>query len=467
MKAGLRTFIAAGLLVAAADPAFAQASADDTIAKVRAQLEQIKAKQQAPAARQTAPAAEPKTKTKVKRKPVIQIEATKTPVEPANESTTATAAAPAPTQHGSAVQPSEPTASAEAPKLDNEDASAIELSLVYRYEVAQIFAGVEGRPKPDSLGMGDVRAVVDWEKLAGMPGITTAVDVLGTHGGDPSAKVGDEQGTSNVEAPVNTFKLYELWVQKSGLSDKASLLVGLHDLNSEFYVTDAAGVFRNASFGVGREFSQTGANGPSIYPETAPSARIKLSTDGMTMLLGAFAAIAGDTEKPHGTHFKSKPEDGILVISEASAAAEHLKSKFAVGLWGFSQTREYDAPGRASDSGAYVLAERAIVGGVVAFVRYGHAESTNQSVEACFTTGVTWTGPVPSREDDRLGVGMTSAKARDQKMEDGETAYEVTYRVEVVKGVAVQPDFQRVVRPGGDSEAKPVDVGALRLELSL
>ena len=71
-----------------------------------------------------------------------------------------------------------------------------------------------------------------------------------THGERPTSQVGDLQVVDNIEAR-DSINLFEAWWQKAFLDGDASLLVGLYDVNSEFYAIDSAELFVNSSFGTG------------------------------------------------------------------------------------------------------------------------------------------------------------------------------------------------------------------------
>ncbi len=120
----------------------------------------------------------------------------------------------------------------------------------------------------------DLTMTIDAEKKWDMKGATFFFYVLGDGGDDPSGDyVGDVQGFDNIESP-DTWKLYEIWYQQSFNNEKFSFLFGLFDLNSEFDVIETAGLFSNSSHGIGPDFSQSGANGPSIFPTTSLSLRL-------------------------------------------------------------------------------------------------------------------------------------------------------------------------------------------------
>ena len=65
------------------------------------------------------------------------------------------------------------------------------------------------------------------------------------------------------------------------------MLGGLYDINSEFYRLQSAGLFLNSSFGIGPEFSQSGIDGPSIFPRTALGVRVAYKPSGNVVLRAA------------------------------------------------------------------------------------------------------------------------------------------------------------------------------------
>jgi porin len=99
----------------------------------------------------------------------------------------------------------------------------------------------------------------------GWPGLQLFAFVLGTHGGATSDLAGDVQGVSNLQAPAR-LRLEELWLQQNAFGNRASLLVGRYDLNSEYYRSQSTSLFVNSSFGIGPEFAQSGQEGPSFFP---------------------------------------------------------------------------------------------------------------------------------------------------------------------------------------------------------
>ena len=75
--------------------------------------------------------------------------------------------------------------------------------------------------------------------------------------------VGDLQVISNIDAS-HAWRVFEFWYEFG--EGPWSVRTGLYDLNSEFDVNETGGLFLNSSHGMGPDFSQTGENGPSIFP---------------------------------------------------------------------------------------------------------------------------------------------------------------------------------------------------------
>src|SRR5450432_488446 len=148
----------------------------------------------------------------------------------------------------------------------------------------------------------------------GWPGTSAFVDVLTIHGGRPSRFVGDAQGVSNIEGPTGT-QVEEFWVQHNFKGSSGSLLLGIYDLNSEFYRLAAAGLFLNSSFGIGPEFAQSGVEGPSIFPRTSAGLRFAVKPTTNTVVRAALLDGV-PVVRPDGSHAAVRAGDGLLAIAE-------------------------------------------------------------------------------------------------------------------------------------------------------
>ena len=317
-------------------------------------------------------------------------------------------------------------------------------------------------------------AVIDGQ-LWGWPGFRVNATALATGGADPARFVGDLQQTSNIAAPASVWP-YEAWVQQN-IGSRVSVLAGIYDVNSEFDVIDAAGLFINSSFGIGADLGLSGPNGPAIFPATglavrlagAPSRRIRVR-------VVAADGTPGDPGDPGRFDPAWRDGDGVLLAAEAVVHWADLPglrrppqggrrllgrgggspppTRVGIGVWGYRGVAASGEPAR----GAYLLAEtRALDAGRGArsLRLFGRAGAARQGpVRAFVSAGTRASGPLPSRPDDELGLGVavawpdqegTPAAAGSDLGPEG--VVELSYRVNVATWLFVQPDIQYVVNP--------------------
>lgn len=251
--------------------------------------------------------------------------------------------------------------------------------------VADLSGGV--RRGTTYLGVLSIDLAWDGRQLAGWSGSSIYVNALQTHGGNPSSLVGDAQGVSNLAAPSG-LRLEEAWFQQNLFRNRLSVLVGRYDLNTEFYTLQSASLFLNSSFGIGPEFSQSGREGPSIFPFTAVGTRVVFKPSRNVVL--RTAVLDGvPVDRPNGGIHIFAPGDGLLLVGEAAFLSrptgeagphnhrfrigrgrQHLpyEGKIAIGAWHY--TASFDdlsvmlpsgQPVRHSGSGGlYAVAEQTV-----------------------------------------------------------------------------------------------------------
>jgi len=338
----------------------------------------------------------------------------------------------------------------------------------------------------------DLTLSVDGEQALGWPGSTFFVHVLNDHGGKLNETVDSIQGVDNIEVADNATRLYQLWVEQRLADDRFSALVGLYDINSEFYVTDAAGVFLNPSFGIGTEIAQTGENGPSIFPVASLGLRLKVSPTANTYLqLALLDGVPGDPDHPKRTAVKLESGDGLLWIVEGGTSVDITGlggGKLAVGAWGYTEevddvlrTDGAGDPRQVRNQGAYVLFDQPLyragsdgARGLDAFLRVGLADDDANAVDIGWQAGVAYTGLFAARSEDVLALGVTYAGLGDPYRDAVRAAgdpdprdewiVEATYRVQINEHFALQPDVQYVRH--WDRSVGHVTVIGLRGELA-
>ncbi|TFI59647.1 porin [Sphingomonas parva] len=329
------------------------------------------------------------------------------------------------------------------------------------------------------LGNGELTAEADLARF-GWTGAHAKLHLLSVHGGDPNNLAGTMQGIDNIEAAPDRTKVYEIWLEQSFAGDRAALLVGMADLNADFYQNDAAGLLIAPAFGIGSELASTGPNGPSIFPSTALAARLRVSPSENSYVKAAlFNAKAGVLGDRGGVDLKMR--DGALAIAEAGIAAD---GKLALGYWRYTERqpdiRLVDAAGdprRDVAQGVYLLAEKRLAGSgeagrqVNGFVRLGLSDGDTTPYRAGWQAGILVDGVFAGREGTQLSFGVNQAylsrkyrlNGRDAGTPWGhaETGFELTYSHPLSPYLTVQPDVQYILNPSADPSIRDaVIVGA-------
>jgi porin len=287
---------------------------------------------------------------------------------------------------------------------------------------------------------------------------------------------------------TNTTKLFHAWLERSFFDQKFSVLVGLYPVDSQFYVTDATGVFLHPTGGMAAEVAQTGVNGPSIFPTSSFGFRATWQPTPTFYFQAALVdGVPGDPNNPHGTHIRFDRGDGTLAIAETGLRPAEEISKYAVGYWrytprfdDFVDTDASGNPARRVNRGAYFLAEQTVfreksdsAQGLALFFRYGVANGDVNTLDYSYSLGLRHKGLVPGRDQDEFGIGLTrghaGAKFRQAAatpLESNETALEITYRARVMRWLAIQPTLQRILNPGHDPALRNAWVAGARFEIA-
>lgn len=154
----------------------------------------------------------------------------------------------------------------------------------------------------------EVIANVYWSDADNPSAHHIKLNVLGSAGGNFSADhIGDIQTVSSIEAP-NTAKLFEAWYEYTFAAQRASMLIGLHDLNAEFYVLERASSLLHSSFGNGPEIAQANA---SLFPTSTLGAVVRLKPSDHTYIAaGLYDGVPGKPTDKFGTHIRFDDGDG-------------------------------------------------------------------------------------------------------------------------------------------------------------
>lgn len=343
-------------------------------------------------------------------------------------------------------------------------------------------------------GLVEVGLEFDLATVLGWPDTRALVLGVGTFGRDPGDGAGSIHAPSNL-ANVPTGTLLEAWLERDFFSGRLALLGGLYAVDSEFDVKESAGVFMNGGFGSGLELSETGLNGPCVYPATCLGVRARYQPDDAGYV--QFAVLdggAGDADQPRGLQIDLDGDDGLFVIGETGFQRSAEAGRFlraALGAWHY--TTEFEditqpgapAPMRTSDGtyGVYALLEGSLYGepgravqGLSGFMRIGFADQTVNPIGRYAGAGLVYTGLLPARDEDVLGLGVSAgflgrdfrdARARaGTPVQSRELVLELTYWMPVLPWFNLQLDAQYISNPAADPALANATLFGLRYQIT-
>jgi porin len=266
-----------------------------------------------------------------------------------------------------------------------------------------------------------------------------------------------------------------------------SVRMGLLDINADFDTPVTSSLFVGSPHGIGTEFSQTGGNGPSVWPVTGLGLRVagELS-DVVRWRVGAFEGTPGDDDETSFAAFDVARGEGSLLIGELEYASDRV-NKISLGLWSYTAAFDrLDADvvsgpaSRHGNQGAYALVDMPLANVGAARVdgslRIGFADARFNPVDEFAGATVVVSHAFARRPDDAFGLavayGRTGEVYRTVQTLAGvpaasaETSYELTYRAPMTEWLTLAPSVQFVDNPGADLAMSDAWVIGLRFELS-
>lgn len=339
-----------------------------------------------------------------------------------------------------------------------------------------------GDKDPLYLDLLTASAQADLAQLIGWKGASLHASALYSNGESFSARVGDAQIVSNIETGQQTARIYEAWFEQS-FTEATSLKVGLYDLNSEFDVLEAAGLFINSAHGIGSIVGLSGLNGPSIFPVTSFGAR--LAHRFAPRWHGRLAILDGvpdDFARKNGKNLAINNRDGALIAAELETPLPR-QGRLLLGHWRYtSKAERLDGnEADAGNKGVYLRGETVIFRepgsddeGLEAFLRLGRGSPTKNALNRFVGAGLNYRGLIPGRANDQTGLALaavfTSSAFRDLQgvnANNAEMNIELTHRFAFGSFFALQPDLQYIINPSANPSLDDVLAVGLRADFSV
>lgn len=353
---------------------------------------------------------------------------------------------------------------------------AVNVDLVYTADIMSVVSGgiADGEAYLDNL---DLTVALDGKQLWGLDNVDVFIYGIYNNGAHFSERyVGDAQVASNIETGESAVRLYEAWINFD-VGQHSDIRFGLYDLNSEFDVLESSSLFLGSAHGIGSDFSQTGRNGPSIFPNTSLSLRFatELNAD-WRLQLAVLDAVPGDPEETDRTVIRLSSVEGALLVAEAQRIRP--KSRLLLGAWSYTAKtdtllRQAGSDNRERNSGLYLRGETLVydaLGEVSAFARVGVASDKVNVFSQFLSGGLTWRSFSETRPADEMGIAFAWAEASGDVpagSDNREIAVEFTYRLQLADRFGIQPNIQYVKNPGLDPSLDDAWVAGARFVFQL
>lgn len=338
----------------------------------------------------------------------------------------------------------------------------------------------------------------DLEKLAGLKGTSARITGYVIQGSDLStSNVGNIMTITNVESQPSVPKLGEFWVQQTMFDDRLALRGGQLQADKYFMISDTAGLFVNSTFGFPDNWELDLPGGGPAYPNAVPGV-VAIFNPAPAWKLQVAAFNGNPTgSSPNGDKFgvQFPLGNGVLSWMEGAYAdkpdddAGGLPKTFKLGAWYDSTTFNSlktsangspigspDADDPALLKGNFSVYGVADLGlfresgapdqGLDGFLRVSvNPQSDRNQITWYFDTGFAYTGLLPGRPQDILGIayawanmspalGQSTtqsnlANATATPMPTAESLIELTYQAPVSRWLTLQPVMQYAINPGG------------------
>jgi carbohydrate-selective porin OprB len=239
-----------------------------------------------------------------------------------------------------------------------------------------------------------------------------------------------------------------LFLQQALFNKKVTLSIGKLDLD-DMFDTNEVGSWNYLSYALARNVGV-----PVPWHVLGGVARWDVA-DWLYVQAGAVDRNGEGGETGFDTAFGGDLE--VFSIAEVGVKPNLLgrPGTYRVSVWHdpADKVRFSDGGTESGDFGFSINVDQQVSDRIGIFARYGWADGEVRALEHFWSTGLTYTGLIPGRDKDVLGLGVAqgriSGDLRDVvAFEASETLFEAYYKIPLWPGASITPDFQVILNPG-------------------
>ncbi|MGD8452740.1 MAG: carbohydrate porin [Phycisphaerae bacterium] len=287
--------------------------------------------------------------------------------------------------------------------------------------------------------------------------------------------VGDLFGVNGDAGGDRSIDLTELWYEHTFFDGGLRVRAGKLDLGVDFetnaFANDETAQFLNNAL-------INSGNVP--FPDNGHGIQfVATPCDWLYFGAGVADAEADARETGFRTAYHGRGDSFSIyefgLTPRLQTAWGELPGNYRFGLWYDPQPKErfFDdldgrrrtVPYRRDDVGFYTSIDQVIFRerpddegdeqGLGVFVRYSFAHGDVNEIEHFWSAGAQYQGLIPTRDDDVIAFGAAQGLLSEDLRLTGadphrETVLELYYRAELLPWLSVGPDFQWILRPGGE-----------------
>ena len=315
----------------------------------------------------------------------------------------------------------------------------------------------------------EISAEIDFEKLANIKGLTLNALFITNNGQFPADETGQvQQDFTDINTGRRTQfdELYLQYVFSDTLKIKLGKLDTYSDFSSSIFAEDYQniGMMNPATLVLARTVPDT-SFGAIIFYKPTQNTHLNIAIyDG--------AADSANNPIPTGKRGPKslwESPDNMFYIAEFGyhyTCPKELPGHLTAGIWSHQgNLNKFDGTTTDQSSGYYLTLDQALHlespnnkddnQGLYFSAIYGYANPDVSPFEHHFSTAFTYQGPIPSRNNDTLGLGFTYAKLSDKPganfAKNDEAAFEIFYKYQVTPFFSIKPDLQYIINPAGQN----------------
>lgn len=328
----------------------------------------------------------------------------------------------------------------------------------------------------------------DLEQLCGWKGGKAGIEFLNHRGSTAGELTGDVQGFNGLDGgpPLSRSQLYQLWYLQTFFDKHLSVRIGKQVPSYDFAnIADVTGLIMTPVFTMptilGRE--------PG-YPDSATGIAVIASPgEHVYAQFGFYDGRLGGSGTPTGVlgpQFNGQyfyiGETGLIY----TLGRHHLNGRLGVGAWGQSgKLPRFDGGTQDGTTGFYLFVKQHLWyenpgvdrQGIAGYFQLGLADPEVQLVQQYLGCGIAWTGFLPRRDRDSIGMGVAWSRLTSEPgaekavfpqfttgdLRSNETILQWYYQSIVSANVFLQPTLTYIIDPGSNSGIKNPLAVTLRL----